>query len=238
MVGLGTVINVILIIVGGFVGLFLKNFLKESLQKSLMQAMGVAVLFISISGVLEKMMLVEKSHLISNHTNMMIITLALGTVLGELLSLDSYIDKFGNYLKQKTGSGNDIKFVEAFVTSTCTVCIEAMAVVGSIQDGIAADHSILFAKGMLDMIIIAIMTVSLGKGALFSALPVALLQGSLTIVAFFMGSLLNPSSLDYLNLVGNMLIFCVGVNLLFNLNIKVINMLPAIILAILWGSFI
>ncbi|MDU5408555.1 MAG: DUF554 family protein, partial [Streptococcus agalactiae] len=92
--------------------------------------------------------------------------------------------------------------------------------------------------GMLDMIIIAIMTVSLGKGALFSALPVALLQGSLTIVAFFMGSLLNPSSLDYLNLVGNMLIFCVGVNLLFNLNIKVINMLPAIILAILWGSFI
>lgn len=99
MVGLGTVINVILIIVGGFVGLFLKNFLKESLQKSLMQAMGVAVLFISISGVLEKMMLVEKSHLISNHTNMMIITLALGTVLGELLSLDSYIDKFGNYLK-------------------------------------------------------------------------------------------------------------------------------------------
>ncbi|HEN7586528.1 TPA: DUF554 domain-containing protein [Streptococcus agalactiae] len=233
MVGLGTVINVILIIVGGFVGLFLKNFLKESLQKSLMQAMGVAVLFISISGVLEKMMLVEKSHLISNHTNMMIITLALGTVLGELLSLDSYIDKFGNYLKQKTGSGNDIKFVEAFVTSTCTVCIGAMAV-----DGIAADHSILFAKGMLDMIIIAIMTVSLGKGALFSALPVALLQGSLTIVAFFMGSLLNPSSLDYLNLVGNMLIFCVGVNLLFNLNIKVINMLPAIILAILWGSFI
>ncbi|MDE7495176.1 DUF554 family protein, partial [Streptococcus agalactiae] len=77
MVGLGTVINVILIIVGGFVGLFLKNFLKESLQKSLMQAMGVAVLFISISGVLEKMMLVEKSHLISNHTNMMIIPLAL-----------------------------------------------------------------------------------------------------------------------------------------------------------------
>lgn len=112
-------------------------------------------------------MLVEKSHLISNHTNMMIITLALGTVLGELLSLDSYIDKFGNYLKQKTGSGNDIKFVEAFVTSTCTVCIGAMAVVGSIQDGIAADHSILFAKGMLDMIIIAIMTVSLGKELYF-----------------------------------------------------------------------
>lgn len=101
MVGLGTVINVILIIVGGFVGLFLKNFLKESLQKSLMQAMGVAVLFISISGVLEKMMLVEKSHLISNHTNMMIITLALGTVLGELLSLDSYIDKFGTILSKK-----------------------------------------------------------------------------------------------------------------------------------------
>lgn len=238
MIGFGTISNVLLIIFGGFLGLFFKAHLKESLQKSLMQAMGVAVIFLSIAGVLTKMVTVEQGQLVAGHSTMMIVTLALGTIIGELLSLDSYIDHFGEYLKYKTGNDADGGFVDAFVTSTCTVCIGAMAIVGSIQDGISADSSTLIAKGMLDMIIIAIMTVSLGKGAMFSALPVAIFQGSVTLLAFLTGGMLEQTALDYLSLVGNMLIFCVGVNLLFEMKIKVVNMLPAIVLATLWGTFL
>ncbi|MFC5630719.1 MULTISPECIES: DUF554 domain-containing protein [Streptococcus] len=238
MIGFGTISNVLLIIFGGFLGLFFKAHLKESLQKSLMQAMGVAVIFLSIAGVLTKMVTVEQEQLVAGQSTMMIVTLALGTIIGELLSLDSYIDRFGDYLKYKTGNDADGGFVDAFVMATCTVCIGAMAIVGSIQDGISADSSTLIAKGMLDMIIIAIMTVSLGKGAIFSALPVAIFQGSVTLLAFLTGGMLEQTALDYLSLVGNMLIFCVGVNLLFEMKIKVANMLPTIVLATFWGTFL
>lgn len=130
----------------------------------------------------------------------------------------------------------DSGFVDAFVTATCTVCIGAMAIIGSIQNGISADSSILIAKAMLDMIIIAIMTVSLGRGAIFSALPVALFQGSVTLLAFLTGGVLEQTSLDYLSLVGNMLIFCVGINLLFDMKIKVVNMLPCHLISNSFGN--
>lgn len=238
MVGFGTISNVLLIILGGLIGLFFKAHLRETLQKSLMQAMGVAVIFLSIAGVLTKMVIVEEGKLVSGNSTMMIMTLAFGTIIGDLLSLDRYIDRFGDYLKRKTGNESDSGFVDAFVTATCTVCIGAMAIVGSIQDGVSADSSLLIVKAMLDMIIIAIMTVSLGRGAIFSALPVALFQGSVTLLAFLTGGVLEQTSLDYLSLVGNILIFCVGVNLLFDMKIKVVNMLPAILLATVWGILV
>lgn len=238
MVGFGTISNVLLIILGGLIGLFFKAHLRETLQKSLMQAMGVAVIFLSIAGVLTNMVIVEEGKLVSGNSTMMIMTLAFGTIIGDLLSLDRYIDRFGDYLKRKTGNESDSGFVDAFVTATCTVCIGAMAIVGSIQDGVSADSSLLIAKAMLDMIIIAIMTVSLGRGAIFSALPVALFQGSVTLLAFLTGGVLEQTSLDYLSLVGNMLIFCVGINLLFDMKIKVVNMLPAILLATVWGILV
>lgn len=106
MVGFGTISNVLLIILGGLIGLFFKTHLRESLQKSLMRAMGVTVIFLSIAGVLTKMVIIEEGELVSGNSTMLIMTLALGTIIGELLSLDQYIDRFGDYLKRKTGNGS------------------------------------------------------------------------------------------------------------------------------------
>ena len=123
--------------------------------------------------------------------------------------------------------------MDAFVTASFTVCIGAMAIVGAIEDGIFGNWSILGAKAVLDLIIIMIMTCAMGKGCIFSAIPVAILQGSVTILAKLLQPLMTASALWNVSMVGSVLIFCVGVNLIWGKMIRVANMLPAVLLAIL-----
>ena len=108
-----------------------------------------------------------------------------------------------------------------------------MAVVGAMEDGINGDMSILIAKSILDLIIIAIMAASMGKGCVFSFVPVGILQGSITLLSRFIAPFLTVSALNNLSFVGSVLIFCVGLNLMWDMKIKVANMLPAVILAMI-----
>ena len=130
------------------------------------------------------------------------------------------------------GDGEDKEFVNAFVTASLTVCIGAMAIVGSIQDGILGDYSILATKAVLDLIIITVMSCSLGRGAVFSAIPVAVFQGSITTLAGLLRPVMTEAALANLSLVGNVLIFCVGINLVWGKKVKVANLLPAIAVAV------
>ncbi len=168
-------------------------------------------------------------------TMMMIISLALGALVGEIIDIDGLFERFGTWLRNRTGNENDSRFIDAFVTASLTVCIGAMAIIGSIQDGLYGDPSTLFAKAILDLIIIAMMTASLGKGCIFSAIPVALLQGSVTLLAGFLAPLMTPAALDNISLVGNILIACVGVNLIWPKTIRVANMLPSLIFAVIFA---
>ena len=226
MVGLGTVINTAAILAGGLLGGVFGRFLKDSTQEALTKVCGVSTVFIAISGALEKMALVE------NNAMLIIGCLAIGALVGELLNIEGGFERFGAWLKEKTGNSKDASFINAFVTASLTVCIGAMAIVGAIQDGIAGDYSILATKAALDLVIIMAMTASLGKGAVFSAIPVALLQGSITALAGLMKGIMTDSAMTNLGLIGNILIFCVGVNLLFGKKIRVANLLPAIVAAV------
>ncbi|MCR5230706.1 MAG: DUF554 domain-containing protein [Solobacterium sp.] len=228
---MGTLINVLAIIAGGICGLLFGNRLPQRFRTTLMQANGIAVMFLGTAGALEKMLQVENGKIAVQGSMMMIISLALGSVIGEWIDIDSRMETFGEWLKQKSGSGSDSAFVSAFVTASLTVCIGAMAVVGSIQDGITGDYSVLAAKAVLDFIIIMVMTASLGKGALFSAVPVGILQGAITLLARFIAPLITTGAMNNLSLVGSVLIFCVGVNLIFNIRIRVANMLPSLVIA-------
>ena len=109
--------------------------------------------------------------------------LALGGLIGEILNIEGLFERFGEWLKQKTGNAKDQGFVHGFVTASLTVCIGAMAIMGAIQDGISGDWSTLGAKAILDLIIVMVMTCSMGKGCVFSAIPVFLWEGSLTLLA-------------------------------------------------------
>ena len=233
MVGLGTIINTLAILLGGILGALFGRFLSESAQETLNKVCGVSTLFIALSGAMEGMLSVENGVIISGGSMLVVICLALGAVVGEMLNIEGGFERFGQWLKIKSGNAKDPQFVNAFVTASLTVCIGAMAIVGSIQDGLVGDYSILATKAILDLIIIMVMSCSLGRGAVFSAIPVAIFQGSITLLAGFVRPLMTEGALANLSLVGNVLIFCVGVNLLWGKKIKVANLLPSIVFAVL-----
>lgn len=236
MHGLGTIVNVAAIVVGGLAGLLGGRRIPERLQKTLMSAMGVSVLFVGVSGALSQMLRAEGGALTVQGTMMMmILSLAVGAVLGELLDLEDRMERFGAWLKVKTKSESDGGFIGAFVTASLTVCIGAMAIVGSIQDGILGDHATLFAKAVLDLVIIMVMTASMGKGCIFSAIPVGILQGSVTLLARLLQPVFTDAALSNLSLVGSVLVFCVGLNLVWGKKIRVANLLPSLIVSVVWA---
>jgi uncharacterized membrane protein YqgA involved in biofilm formation len=235
MIGLGTVINVAAIVAGGAMGALFGRFLKRSIQDTLMTVCGVATMFIALSGAMEGLLQVRGGVIVSSGAMLVVGCLAIGAFLGELMNIEGLFENFGQWLKVKSGNARDQGFVNAFVTASLTVCIGAMAIVGSIQDGIMGDYTILTTKAILDLIIIMVMTCSLGKGAVFSAIPVAVLQGSVTALAGLLRPLMTEAALSNLSLIGNILIFCVGVNLVWGKKVKVANLLPAIVVAVLFA---
>lgn len=241
MFGLGTIINCSAIIIAGIAGMVFGNHLKESMQNTLMKADGVAVIFIGIAGALSKMLVIKGGTIDTTGTMVMIISLSFGAVIGELLDLDGKMTHFGEWLKIKTGNAKDHKFVDGFVTASLTVCIGAMAVVGAvvgaIEDGVHGNHSILFAKAILDFVIILVMSATLGKGCLFAFVPVGLFQGTITLLSSIISPYITASAMSALSFIGSILIFCVGVNLVFDTKIRVANLLPALIVACICTVF-
>ena len=233
MIGLGTMINTAAILLGGLLGGLFGRFLNNSTQNTLTTVCGVSTLFIAVSGALEQMLRVENGVIVSSGAMLIIGCLAIGGFIGEMLKIEDGFEAFGEFLKVKTGNARDAGFVNAFVTASLTVCIGAMAIVGSIQDGIQGDYSILATKAVLDLIIIMVMTASLGRGAVFSAIPVAVFQGSITALAGLVRPLMTDAALGNLSLIGNILIFCVGINLVWGKKVKVANLLPAIVIAVI-----
>lgn len=198
-----------------------------------MQALGLSSIFIGISGSLEKMLQIQNGFVSVQGTLLAVLSLAAGALLGEWINLERRFEQLGLWLKKKTGSEKDSRFMQGFLTASLTICIGAMAIVGALQDGLSADPSLLITKAVLDCLIIMIFTSAFGKGAVFSVIPLVFFQGSITILAQFIAPLLTKQMLDNLSMIGSMLIFCVGINLMFNTKIRVANLLPALLIAIL-----
>ena len=232
MIGLGTIINSAAILAGGLVGHFTGKLFRQEQQDALTVTCGISVMFIAIAGAMQGMLLIEGGALVSGKSMLVVLCLALGTVIGELIGIEKGFERFGEWLKQKSGNGKDQQFVGAFVTASLTVCIGAMAIVGAIQDGILGDYSTLAVKSVLDFIIIAVMTSSLGKGCVFSAIPVFLFEGAITLLAQLVAPVMTEQAIAYLSLIGSVLIFCVGVNLVWGKKARVADMLPAVVLAV------
>lgn len=232
MPGLGTIINTAAIVLGGILGALFGKLLKERHQDALSKACGICVLFIGIGGALEGMLTVTDGNITSGQSLLIIGCLAIGALIGEILNLEGLLDRFGRWLKIKTGNTKDKQFVEGFVTASLTVCVGAMAVVGAIEDGLTGDYSILLTKSILDLIIIIVMTCSMGKGCAFSAIPVGIFQGSVTALAMLIKPIMTAAALNNLSMIGSILIFCVGVNLVWGKKVRVANMLPAIVIAV------
>ena len=222
--GLGTLINVAGIIIGGLLGMFGGKFLTAGIRRTLQDACALAVIFLGADGALKNL-----------DTMLLIASLIGGGFVGAIIDIDGKFERLGIWLRTRSGNDGDKKFVDAFVTASLTVCIGAMAVIGAINDRLLHDATILIAKSALDLIIILVMTASLGKGCIFSCVSVGIFQGTITFCAGFLEPLMTEIALANLSSVGNVLIFGVGVNLLFpDKKISVANLLPALIIACLW----
>ena len=228
---IGTFVNTAAIVAGGAAGALFGKALKGRHQETLTMACGVGTLFIGISGAMSAML--DGERFPEGGGMLVVICLALGGLIGEWINIEHWFEVFGEWLKRKTGNARDVGFVNGFVTASLTVCIGAMAIVGSIQDGISGDWSTLGAKAVLDLIIIMVMTCSMGRGCAFSAIPVFVLEGGMTLLAGALKPLMTDRAMACLSLVGSVLIFCVGLNLVWGKKVRVANLLPALVFAVI-----
>ena len=228
----GTLVNTAAVLVGGVCGHFFGKLLKPRFQETLTMACGVCTLFISTAGAMRYMLPLDGNSLPGGGAMLIILCVALGGLLGEILNVERGFERFGEWLRRKSGSTGDRHFVDGFLTASLTTCVGAMTIVGSLQDGIAGDWSTLGAKSILDLVIVAVLTSSLGKGCVFCAIPILVIEGGLTLLASTIKPLMTDLAMSYLSTVGSVLIFCVGVNLIWGKKIRVANLLPALLLAI------
>lgn len=227
MILTGAIVNALTVFAGGSVGLLLKKGIPERMGDSVMKALALCVIYIGIDGILE-----------GNHVLIAILSMAIGTVLGELLDLNQRLDNLGSWLQSRFSSQNSsVSIAEGFVTSSLLFCTGAMTIVGSLQSGLSLDHSTLFAKSLIDGIAAVVLASSLGLGVIFSSIFCLVYEGLLALGAQFIAPFLTETVISEMTCVGSLLIIGIGINMLFKDKLRVMNMVPAVFLPILLCRF-
>jgi hypothetical protein len=221
---LGTIVNSLAILIGGFTGSLFKNKISSAYNETIMKALGLSVILIGLKGALQV-----------NNILLLIISLTLGTLVGELMKIEKGIENIGTWLERRFSNQKGI--AKGFVTASLVYCVGAMAIMGALDSGLTSNHDILFAKSLIDGISSIIFSSSLGIGVCFSAISVFIYQGIITLTASLMKPYLIPSVVNEMSAIGGLLIVAIGVNMLEIKRIKVGNMLPAIFMPLLYYIF-
>ena len=236
MHGLGTIINCAAVIIGSLVGVLIKGGLPKRFENTIFSAIGLSTMFIGMGGALSGLMNITDGALGTQYTMGMVLSLVLGAIVGEALDIETWLDNLGERIKSKMPKKLAGKtFVDGFVTASMLFCVGAMAVVGSLEDGLNGDYSILAAKSVLDGISSVLFAASLGFGVAASVLPLAIYQGAITLLAQFVRPYLTDLLITQMSCVGSVLIFAIGVNMIFGKKIKVGNLLPAILFPVIFA---
>jgi len=234
MIATGTIVNAVAIFAGGLLGSFLKSGLPERYKDIIMQAIGLSVLIIGLSGTLQGIFKVASDGSINRDFIMlMILSLVIGGILGEMLKIEQALENLGNWFQSKFAKDSDT-FAQGFVSASLLFCVGAMAIVGSLEDGLTGNKTTLFAKSILDGISSVIFSATLGIGVAFSAIPVLIYQGAITLLAGSIRQWLTPEIISQTSLVGSVLIMAIGINILEIRRIKIGNLLPAIFIPFLY----
>ncbi|WP_342387553.1 DUF554 domain-containing protein [Salinicoccus bachuensis] len=216
---LGTAVNALAIIVGSFIGLFWRN-INEDMKTTIIQGLSITVIVLGIDMALE-----------SNQIIIVVVSIALGAMLGERWRIEERMNRFGIWLETKTGA-QEGGVAAAFVTATLVYVVGAVGIVGALDSGLRGDHTVLFTKSLIDGIMSIFLTSALGIGIIFSAVPVFLFQGSITLFAAQIDRFIPPELMDQFIIeitgAGGVMIIAIGLRLLGILNIRVANLLPAI----------
>ena len=235
MVLSGSIINAVLIIAGTLCGLLFKKVLPDRLKSTLLQAVGLIVIFVGIGGAVSATLTFGEDGFGTKDTLNMILSMVLGTTIGELINIEDKLDRFGAFCQKKLVKGNGKStFAEGMVTASLIFVVGAMAVVGSLDNGIRGDNSTLVAKSIIDGITSVVLASTLGIGVMFSAFPVFVYQGAISLLGVYIEPYLTAAVISQMSFTGSILIFAIGVNMLGSAKIKVGNMLPAIFMPIVF----
>lgn len=222
---MGTIINSLAIVIGGTIGLFFKKGLPSTLSTNIMNGLALCVLYIGISGSFK-----------SENTLILILSMVIGVMIGEVLDLDKRVGQLGDLIEKKVKRKNDsVSISEGFVTASLLFCVGAMAIVGSIQEGLSGNREMLLTKSMLDGISSIIFSSSLGIGVIFSAGLVLVYQGGITLLASTLAPYLTDSVVNEMTGVGSLLIIGLALNMLKVTNLKIMNYVPAIFIPVVLG---
>lgn len=228
----GTLINAAAVIIGSLIGILFKHCISETLNAAVQKALGLAVIFIGINGVIANMFAVNADgSLASSGELLLIFSLVLGTIGGTLLKIDDHLNSLGDKLEAKFHLTN---FSAGVVNATLLFCVGAMAIIGSLNDGLTGDSSVLIVKSALDFTASIVLAAGMGWGVLFSFVPLTLYQGGISLAAGALSGILAGEVLRQVCSVGYVLIFCIGVNFLWPKKVKTADFLPSLLVPVAW----
>jgi uncharacterized membrane protein YqgA involved in biofilm formation len=234
MTGVGTIVNAGAVIAGGLAGTILKNGISERYKRIVMQGIGLSVIFIGISGAIKELLtIIDGNKLDRQYIMLMIFSLVIGGVIGEFLKIEKRLQNVGDWFQTKIPDKGG-SFSDGFVTASLVFCVGTMAIVGALEDGLSGNPSTLFAKSILDGVTAFVFASTLGIGVSFSAIPVLIYQGGITLLAGVVKPWLTPEVVSQMSLVGGVLIFAIGINLLEIKKINVGNLLPAVFIPVFY----
>jgi hypothetical protein len=233
MVLFGTTVNAASIVAGGAVGLLLKKGIPDRLSQEMTQMCGLGIFLIGINGVVVSMIHADTATgtLSDSGGLLLVISLVLGGLIGELLRIDDRVNDLGQRIEVRLGAEG---FARGFVSASLLFCIGAMAIVGALNDGLRGDSSVLLIKSALDAILAAVLASSLGFGVLFSAIPVFLYQGAIALGAQFLAPFLTDGLLEMICMVGYAIVLVIGTGQMGFFKVKTANLLPALLIPILY----
>lgn len=220
---LGTIVNAVAIVIGGVVGILIKGGLPEKMSATIMQGVGLCVALIGLASAMEGM----------SHIMPIIFFVVIGTLIGEGIDIEKRLENFGDRLEKKFAKDSS-SFSKGFVTASLLYCVGAMAIMGSLESGLTGNHETLFAKSVLDGIISVVLASTLGIGVVFSAVSVFVYQGSITLLAGALSSVLTETVIVQMSATGGLLILGLGLSMILSTKIKVGNMLPAVLLPVVY----
>ena len=225
MVLLGSFVNGIAVVLAGIVGAFIGKRLPKRICDTVMHGMALCIIFIGVDGALS-----------GDDTLVMIISIAIGAVLGEIINLDKWLNRFGDFLQSKLSRGEG-RFGEGFATATLLICVGAWAITGAMDAGLRGEHTSFYAKAVVDGVACCIMATTLGIGVALSGVMLFIYQGGLALASTLVEPYLTTAVVNELTAVGSLLIIAIGLNMLGLTKIKVVNLLPAVFIPILLCQF-
>ena len=234
MTGLGTIVNMAAIIAGCCAGLIIKGGLPRRIQDTISNAVGLCVVFTGVTGALKGLMSVSGTGFETRDSLVTVICMVAGAAMGEWINVEYRLEQLGEWCRKKVpGAQASGTFTEAFVSSSLLFCVGAMAIVGSLEDGLSHSYNTLFTKAVMDGVLSIVFTAALGIGTLFSIFPVGIYQGSITLLAGVVKPYLSDLMVGRISCIGSVLIFGLGLNLVVGSKIKIGNLLPAVFMPVI-----